>query len=46
MKRDTVPMKPDVTWWSGDECLAVIDAKYKRTTSDDYPERRRVPNAR
>ena len=34
---DTVLMKPDVTWWSGDHCLAVIDAKYKRTTSDDYP---------
>lgn len=34
---DTVLMKPDVTWWSGDRCLAVIDAKYKRTTSDDYP---------
>lgn len=26
-----------VTWWSGDRCLAVIDAKYKRSTSDDYP---------
>jgi 5-methylcytosine-specific restriction enzyme subunit McrC len=34
---DTVLMKPDVTWWSGDQCLAVIDAKYKRTTSDDFP---------
>ena len=34
---DTVLMKPDVTWWSGDRCLAVIDAKYKRTTSNDYP---------
>ena len=34
---DTVLMKPDVTWWSVDHCLAVIDAKYKRTTSDDYP---------
>lgn len=34
---DKVLMKPDVTWWLGDQCLAVIDAKYKRTTSDDYP---------
>ena len=34
---DTVLLKPDVTWWSGNECLAVVDAKYKRTTSDDYP---------
>ncbi|WP_158412114.1 McrC family protein [Ilumatobacter nonamiensis] len=34
---DTVAMKPDVTWWSGDHCLAVIDAKYKRATSDDFP---------
>lgn len=34
---DTLLMKPDVTWWSGDRCLAVVDAKYKRTTSDDYP---------
>ena len=34
---DMVLMRPDVTWWSGDHCLAVIDAKYKRTTSDDYP---------
>ena len=34
---DTVLMKPDVTWWSGDQCLAVIDAKYKRTSSDDFP---------
>jgi 5-methylcytosine-specific restriction enzyme subunit McrC len=34
---DTVLMKPDVTWWFGDHCRAVIDAKYKRTTSNDYP---------
>ena len=34
---DTVLMKPDITWWLGDHCLAVVDAKYKRTTSDDYP---------
>lgn len=34
---DSVVMKPDVTWWSGDHCRAVIDAKYKRTVNDDYP---------
>ena len=34
---NTVLMKPDITWWSGDRCLGVIDAKYKRTTNDDYP---------
>jgi len=25
-----VTMQTDITWWSGAECLAVIDAKYKR----------------
>lgn len=25
-----VKMQTDMTWWSGAECLAVIDAKYKR----------------
>jgi len=34
---DSLLMKPDITWWSGDRCLGVIDAKYKRTTNDDYP---------
>lgn len=34
---DTVLMKPDVTWWSGNRCIAVIDAKYKRSARDDYP---------
>ncbi len=24
-----VPVRPDVTWWSGGRCRAVIDAKYK-----------------
>ena len=35
--RDTLKMKPDITWWRNGECKAVIDAKYKRVTSDDYP---------
>jgi 5-methylcytosine-specific restriction enzyme subunit McrC len=34
---DTLLMKPDITWWSGNRCLAVVDAKYKRATSDEYP---------
>lgn len=34
---DTVLMKPDITWWCRGRCNAVIDAKYKRTTSKDYP---------
>lgn len=34
---DTVLMKPDITWWRHGRHCAVIDAKYKRTTSQDYP---------
>lgn len=34
---DTVVMKPDVTWWFAGRCVAVIDAKYKRTVNSDYP---------
>ena len=30
-------MKPDITWWQGPRCLAVIDAKYKRVKNDTYP---------
>jgi 5-methylcytosine-specific restriction enzyme subunit McrC len=30
-------MKPDITWWQGPRCLAVIDAKYKRVHNDNYP---------
>jgi 5-methylcytosine-specific restriction enzyme subunit McrC len=33
----TVLMKPDITWWRRGRCSAVIDAKYKRATSQDYP---------
>ena len=35
--RNTLKMKPDITWWRNGTCRAVIDAKYKRVTSDDYP---------
>jgi 5-methylcytosine-specific restriction enzyme subunit McrC len=30
-------MKPDITWVAGGRHLAVVDAKYKRSTSDDFP---------
>lgn len=33
----TLLMKPDLSWWSGDRCVAAIDAKYKLTASDDHP---------
>lgn len=32
-----VKMFPDITWWQYGRCVAVIDAKYKRTTSTDFP---------
>jgi 5-methylcytosine-specific restriction enzyme subunit McrC len=28
-----VTMQTDITWWSGTDCLAVVDAKYKRLQS-------------
>ena len=28
---------PDISWWKSGRPIAVIDAKYKRTTSKDYP---------
>jgi len=34
---ERIVMRPDITWWSGGECKAVLDAKYKRTKNDDYP---------
>ena len=34
---DQIVMKPDITWWQGGRCRAVLDAKYKRATNDDYP---------
>ena len=27
-----VRLKPDISWWQGDRCVFVGDAKYKRTT--------------
>jgi len=34
---ERIAMKPDITWWRGGDCAAVLDAKYKRTKNDDYP---------
>lgn len=33
----TILMKPDITWVSGGRHLAVVDAKYKRSRGDDFP---------
>ena len=32
-----VKMRPDITWWQRGHCVAVIDAKYKRATSSEFP---------
>ena len=32
-----IPIRPDITWWLGTECVAVVDAKYKRLMSDEVP---------
>lgn len=32
-----IELRPDITWWAGGRSRAVIDAKYKRTTSADFP---------
>ena len=38
-KSGRVGMEPDLSWWEGDQCVFVGDAKYKKTVSQ------RVPNA-
>jgi len=32
-----LPIKPDITWWSGPQCLAVVDAKYKSIANRSMP---------
>lgn len=32
-----IRLKPDITWWDGRRCRAVIDAKYKPLDSDGFP---------
>lgn len=34
---EVVGLEPDITYWAGDRCVFVADAKYKRTVSIDYP---------
>ena len=34
---DTIVMRPDITWWFGGHCRAVVDAKYKQAQSEDFP---------
>lgn len=36
-ERDTIAIRPDITWWQHGSCVAVLDAKYKRTTIDEFP---------
>ena len=32
-----VPIRPDITWWQGGRCLAVVDAKYKALRPTEFP---------
>jgi len=32
-----IHIRPDITWWSGKRCDAVVDAKYKPLSSDEAP---------
>jgi 5-methylcytosine-specific restriction enzyme subunit McrC len=32
-----VDMRPDITWWQHHRCLAVVDAKYKKTSGASPP---------
>lgn len=34
---DNIAMKPDLTWWNGDVCRAVLDAKYKALQDERFP---------
>lgn len=34
---DEIKMKPDITWWKGEHCQAMVDAKYKRVSNENYP---------
>lgn len=34
---EQIVLRPDITWWDSNRCLAVIDAKYKRTKGSDIP---------
>jgi 5-methylcytosine-specific restriction enzyme subunit McrC len=34
---ERILLRPDLTWWDGGRCLAVVDAKYKGTKNADAP---------
>jgi len=36
-EREAIDIKPDLVWWQGGKCRAVIDAKYKATRVDEVP---------
>ena len=36
-ERQAIDIKPDLVWWQGGKCRAVIDAKYKATRIDEIP---------
>jgi 5-methylcytosine-specific restriction enzyme subunit McrC len=36
-EREAIEIKPDLVWWQGGKCRAVIDAKYKATRVDEVP---------
>lgn len=35
--RATLRLRPDISWWSGGWCLAILDAKYKRLSTPSFP---------
>jgi 5-methylcytosine-specific restriction enzyme subunit McrC len=36
-EEDALPVRPDITWWCGGRCRAVVDAKYKAIANDVIP---------
>ncbi|MCY4412499.1 MAG: hypothetical protein OXC27_18745 [Caldilineaceae bacterium] len=36
-EEDTVQLKPDLSWWDGDTCMFVGDAKYKKIVHSSVP---------
>ena len=44
--RRRLRLEPDISWWQGDRCVFVGDAKYKRTTDPRRPKPRHLPGPR
>lgn len=36
-KSRQLPIRPDITWWRHNECVAIAEAKYKRIATTQYP---------